>query len=484
MTKSSALSGLFIIFLLFRLSSWAFLLPPWGGFDEPAHQGLVETCAAHLGWPRFQSVTIPERLIRAIGAQRAVTNGRTDLIAPPRANYETQQSPLYYLLTGRLLRAFPPLSPIAELYVLRLLNAFLALLVGVIILRAASGGILAELDWLPVAWLGFVPGYAIAMVRVSNDALCALLVTAALAAIIRDRGGRVGVRLIGAGAAGLAPWAKLYGAAVLPAAAFDAIRKRTGRALALVLLAIPPLLLALLSFRLNGTVVPLQENLIPARPFHIAEVPWMRDVWTIAKTQIWVSGQSSIVFPTWMYPLPIAILLLAATGSICHAFRPKQKELASKVGLLLATLALFGFALAYHATRNYAANRVPGGSGGWYLWAMALPETLLFSLWVGDPKRRAWLPGVFALFLSLLILGDVALFFEAAGGLITSEGNHHILGLHSHPMAGVVEAFFRTRPPAIGAAAISLGIASWLVGGFLVILVYRRVRLDHSAAIC
>jgi hypothetical protein len=479
MTKSSGLSGFFLIFLLFRLTSWAFLLPPWGGFDEPAHQGLVETCAAHLGWPRFQSVTIPERLIRAIGAQNKKTT-----IAAPHANYETQQSPSYYLLAGRLLSALPSLSPIAELYLLRLLNAALALLVGIIILWAVRGEILAELDWLPIAWLGFVPGYAIAMVRVSNDALCALLVTAALAAIIRDRGGRVGVRLIGAGAAGLAPWAKLYGAAVLPAAAFDAIRKRAGRALALVLLAVPPLLLAVLSFRLNGTVVPLQENLIPAKPIHFAEVPWLLDMWTIAKTQIWVSGQSTIVFPTWAYPLPIAILLLAVIGSIRHAFRPEQKELASKVAVLLATLALFVFALAYHATRNYAANRVPGGSGGWYLWAMALPETLLFSLWAGDLKRRAWLPSVFALFLSLLILGDVALFFEAAGGLITSEGNHHILGFHIHPMAGALGTFFRTRPPVIGAAAIFAGIASWLVGGFLVIFVYRLGRLDHSATIC
>jgi hypothetical protein len=474
-----------LAFLALRLLTWAALLPPWGGFDELAHHGLVETCAARFGWPRFEAVRIPPELnASALMAGTSLTGSaatsqhwplRTE---PPPVNYETQQSPFYYLLLGRMLALLPHMAPVVELYVLRFGNALITLSIALISLRSARlCGFTATTYWLPVAWMAFIPGFVIAFERVSNDALCALLVTAGLGAIVSTPGRNVARDQVTVWSAGTACWVKLYGVVTLPLAALHWILRRRGqyRIVLLILLFSPVGLLAFFNWRVNGTVVPLQENLLPTGRVGLWEVPWVRDIWTVAKTQVWVSGSTAIVFPTGCYVAAIVFLSTIAVIGIWTALLARNEALRYAVVMSLGGLAFFGVEQAYHAVRNFAANRASGGSGGWYLWSLALAEGILLSAaFEARLKLRRYLIPLFSIFFGLTICGDAAVIMDAGGHLLTTPGNRHICGVAVTSLTAAVNDFLRVRPKFIGPSGLVLAFLSWCLGALALMNMANR----------
>lgn len=476
--------------LALRVLAWAFLLPPWSGFDEPFHHGYVESWADDPGWRRFESVALPERLLSAmrrwptVPAYAAAFHTRRFDGGPPApgavpraANYETLQSPLYYAAFGMLLRALPRLDPIAELYLLRGLNALLAFSVGILVLAAARRIGLGTDAWIAPAILAFIPGFAQALSRVSNDGLCALLVSAGIGLSLRSTRSQNGPEMAGAAAAGLSPWAKLYGWPAIPALAFRAWRNdgsaapsKVRRILATALLLVPGALLAVLSRRKHGSSVSMLEVLDARSSVSPAHVPWLRDIWTIAKSHLWISGMDKIVFPTAVYvPLVAALVVLAVTG--LRRLR-RDRPLALQ---LVVPLALFAAALAFFSWKNYAYFRQPGGAGGWYLWAMALPEALILAAGAasGSVSRRSVLV-LFAAFLVLTIAGDAAVALESVGRLVVTSGNHHILGLADAGFVDLVSRFAASRPAGIAVGAFACAGASYLAGAATLFAARKR----------
>ncbi len=473
-------SALLFAFLLARLLAWAFLLPPWAGFDEPQHQGYVEACRERVFWPAYRAITIPDRLISEIHrwplphrGPRA-TSERVGETAPavraPIPNYETQQSPLYYLVAGRVLALLPPLAPIGELYLLRLANVAMAFVVGWLACRCAAALRFGPASWLPAALLAFVPGYGIAMIRVTNDALCALLLSVALSATTGFPKGSGRSAFVASLAGGLAPWAKLYGWVGVPSVGGWALRRRSPRLLrlaCLALLLVPGLLLAWVSWKLNGHALPIQENLRPSGHPPLSEVPWLRDAWVIAKTFVWVSGASSLVFPNGIYLM--SVLLLAAGLVLTMAMVRDGRD---KLVLLGLPVLLFGLAMAYHSWRILAAYG-RNGSLGWYLWALALPLGLLTTWGVTRSRRaRRLLPLVLGFFLALTILADVVQVLDTAGMLVTTP-NLHLLGVRGFAAGDLTRRFFASRPAPAAAAAIACAAGSWLLGGLAVARCFR-----------
>jgi len=466
---------LVLLLLTCRLLAWAFLLPPWGGFDEYAHHGYVETCAESPRWHAFRSVYVPDRLVAAEHEWRtgeklpeeAIDRGRS----PGRlGNYETLQSPSYYLGAGLLLRALPPLSPAAELYLLRTVNAGLALLVGLATLAAARRIGFSDRAWLPVALLAFIPGYAIALVRVSNDALCALCLTIGIGASLEDSRGRRRP-LLAAAATGAAPWVKLYGLAGIPGVLARALRRgEKRRAVSVALLVVPAAVLAFLSRRIHGSAIALAEVLTHPAPAAFRDVPWLLDTWTLMKTHLWVSGMSIRVFPSVFY---VALASgLAACAWKTAATRPSEAW--DRRNRTFAAVAVFVFliALAYFAKENFASYRSPGGVGGWYLWAMALPEALLLTHGLARERRRArWFPILLAGFFLLTVAGDLALFAEPSGFLTTPNG--HITGIGAASFARIAESFRRSRPAPAAIAAALAAPASWVLAAYALARSFR-----------
>ncbi len=470
----SRIELLVLVFLACRLLAWNFLLRPWGGFDEYAHHGYVEACAEDLRWHGFESVYVPSRLVAAEHEWRTGEKIPESAIAPAaepgrRGNYETQQSPGYYVGAGLLLRILPPLSPVAELYLLRTINAALAFLVAAATLAAARRTGFSKRAWLPVAVLAFVPGFAIALVRVSNDALCALCLAIGVGASLEGPSGERRP-ILAAGAAGVAPWAKLYGLAGMPGVLIASLRRgEKKRAVSVVLLVLPAAALAFFSRRIHGSAIALADVLTHPAAVPVRKIPWVRDAWAFAKSHLWVSGMTVRVFPSIVYAvLGAGLALCAWKTAAVRLTEPRDRR--NRIFVAIPVV-VFLAAVVYFAPKNFAAYRSAGGVGGWYLWAMALPEALLitFGLARQDGKIR-WFLVLLSGFLLLTIAGDFALFAEPGGLLATANG--HIAGI-SGSFASIAEAFRRSRPAPAAIAAMVTAPLSWVLGALALAATFR-----------
>jgi len=324
---------------------------------------------------------------------------------------------------------------------------------------------------------------------VSNDALCAVLLSIALLASI-THARRSGRRSWLSGAsAGLSPWAKLYGWAAIPGLAWNEIRRRpwnSGTAAFLGILFLPGLALGWLTWKINGHPVSLLENLKHPGSPSILAVPWLDDAWTMIKTQIWMSGMSDIVFPT-----PVYLVIAAALGYLLlRAIRPDPaipRTSADRISDLVVPILFFALALAYFAYRNFALSGGPGGAGGWYLWSMALPESLLLT-WAAAraPRPRTIFRGTLTVLFVLLIAGDLILFAEPSGRLILTTPTHHFRGVMAAPLSTFVSSFRSSRPAWCVGLAIALAGASWTAGAIALRRIWgnasERSRKDSLAA--
>lgn len=469
--QTSLLERTLLLTILLRLFATVFLVPPFSGFDEPYHLGLVVDCRDRVHFPDFLETALPTDF--ADGVRRwplppayahelgGTPWGRTPQKGPAPAarleNYETQQAPLFYIVAGRIAALVPVRSAVGLLYLFRSINALLAFGVAILAWTGARALGFGERAWLPLAVLAFVPGFALALSRVSNDPLAALLMSVAVVGTLRAAGPSLG----GALAAGFAPAAKLYGWAALILPVGRALRRRDRRGVAIAAaLVLPGVAVAAWAWSRNGNPLPLQENLRDVASAAPWEVPWLRDVWTIAKTHVWVSGMGFHVFPTSVHVLA-ALVLLGLAGLTVAVVR-RDPGLRAPVGALAAPLALFGAALGYHAWRNYSYFRDSGGTGGWYLWAAALPEALFLTLGLSRRRRLTGVAAGLTLFLVLTAAGDVALFLEGIGALLETGAHHRIAGVADTPLWVLVGTFLASRPRPAALLALVLVPLSWV----------------------
>ena len=144
--------------------------------------------------------------------------------------------------------------------------------------------------------------------------------------------------------------------------------------------------------------------------------------------------------------------------------------------VLTAPLLLFAVALGYQEWRGFSYYGGPGGSGGWYLWAVALPEMLLLTYGAGRKGMiLSWTIPVLASFLVLTVLGDLALFCDAAG-ILASTPNGHIQGLIATPLSRVVADYAESRPTGAAVASVGFAVISWCVALVFLIRVYNASR--------
>ena len=475
--------ALFLAILL-RLFATVFLVPPFSGFDEPYHLGLVVSCRDRVAFPDFLA-PVPPDVVEDVrrwplppayaaefsGTPWGATPGGLPRPAPSLENYEVQQAPLFYVLAGRIAALVPARSATALLYLFRSLNAMGAFAIALLARRLAQALGFGERSWLPLAFLAFAPGFALALARASNDALAALLMSLAVVGSLRSGGPTLAVAI----GAGLAPAAKLYAWAALAVPAALACARKSARALGTAAaLILPGAAVAVWAWLRHGSPLPLQENLRPIASASLSEVPWLRDAWTVAKTHVWVSGMGFHVFANPVHIGALLVLLGGVALSLAAVWR--APELRRPAALLAIPLALFGTALAYHAWRNFSYFRDSGGTGGWYLWAMALPEALLLTLGLSRRTRLTGLVTGLALFLALSVAGDAALFLEGTGALLEKGAHHRISGIADLPARILFERFLASRPQPAAFLALALVPLSWCAGLFAALSVRRFAR--------
>ena len=145
--------------------------------------------------------------------------------------------------------------------------------------------------------------------------------------------------------------------------------------------------------------------------------------------------------------------------------------------LLSLPLAIFGASLLYHSWRNYSYTRGPGGTGGWYLWAMLLPESLLV-VWglVARPLPAAWRTGVLVFFGVMTIAGDVVL-FGLPGEMLLLSGRE-VVGVKFGAISGAWSSFAASRPANCAYLAAGLVLTSWAAGAWTVVYSGRKDRAN------
>jgi hypothetical protein len=176
---------------------------------------------------------------------------------------------------------------------------------------------------------------------------------------------------------------------------------------------------------------------------------------------------SFLVFPSWVYVIPCVLLIWSLVLTVLTASRN-----AIPTVMLACPVIFFLLALMYNSWRAFAFFHGEGGTGGWYAWAIALPEILLLTQ--GARARRlvsGWILPVLGVFLILTVLGDAALFLDSTGRLVTTSHNH-IVGVAAGPILQIVSAYAESRPLAIGLAAGGLAVGSWFLAGLLLLKVH------------
>jgi hypothetical protein len=173
------------------------VLPPFEGWDEYQHIAYIVYFKEHRALPRAGVSTIPDSIQDLLkryphapsdSAQTAPRGwgtktydefwaGKPDSLRQrmPLALYETQQSPLYYLVAAPVWILFSRFGDLAAIYALRLLNV-LFLAVAAFIFLQALGPCISNLRHKLIIGLllGTYPLYVITGARISNCALSIL----------------------------------------------------------------------------------------------------------------------------------------------------------------------------------------------------------------------------------------------------------------------------------------------------------------------
>ncbi len=388
-----------------------------------------------------------ERMAR-VNALRAI--GREERSTPdldlPVVNYEAHQAPLFYLVAAPIYWMCTSLDLPTRVACLR----FFALLLGSLTVFAAYAAAQRSLS-SPAAARGvaftvaLMPMFPCTIARISNDSLAvplggiAVFLMMDYVALVpsRRRAAWIGV-VLGLGMLSKAYFIALLAAAVATfgtAAFFSADRKRLLRHLGIVL-ALASAIAGwwyVRNFILYGNLSGLQEvtltgNLpLGERLALIGKVPWLAAWHGFFKQHIWLGNMSLLELSRALYDAGYALILAAILGFACyavtvvrgwpgrtsHALREAFAGLDRQtraLGIAAISYGFFLLAAAYHMWQNFILVGRAGGTGGYYLYAVIVPELVLLVFGLNGFPGRIGKLAQRSLILYVVLIDFVALF--------------------------------------------------------------------------
>ncbi|MGA2260263.1 MAG: hypothetical protein ABSH28_02370 [Acidobacteriota bacterium] len=392
----------------------------------------------------------------------------------PISNYEAHQTPLYYLIAVPVYRMCSSLDLPTRVFCLRLFS----LLIGSLTLFAAYAAALRAFrgHWGPrtvIFILALMPMFIGTIARISNDALAVPLGSVLVLLVIdyfvgtpnSGRAIQIGIVL------GLGLLTKAYFLALLAAtiAIFAvAVCVATDRKRLLRHLAMMVVLAASISFgwyarnyTLYGNFSGMQELTLTAslsiadRLAMAARVPWLTAWHGMIKQHIWLGNMSLLELSRATYDFGYFVILLASLGLCGRGISILRRVLAKRARTSSACLfnegevraqdrtlaiailfyAFFLLATAYHMWQNFILVQMPGGTGGYYLYAAIVPELILLVYglqalpWGAAKMAQAITAGY------VLVVNFIAYFCKTipfyAGYSIQHFHLHHLIELYS-----------------------------------------------------
>jgi hypothetical protein len=396
-----------------RMAFHALFLPAFEGPDEPHHLARAVAFARGPLREAFLGSGVDAAIIASVkaypcapalsraygcpafGSKPAAFNLLRP--APPpqptggTSNPESNQPPLYYFLSGLLLRlALPDASPSAALLAMRMLSVALVALAVFGPLRLLAAHRPPTVAFAALVAL-LLPGASEALARCSNDAAVFLWSALVLCALERKTGAGRMTLLLAAG-----PLLKLTAIPIVVfavVALFGEGRRRTAVAGALCSLSVFPVQL-LRGWRWGGTVELNKPTPPIGEPFLVAAAGFIRSCYAFVKTTFWISGWSLLRPPRILTVFYVTLLVLTVLR-----WRPNPRP-----RRWAAHAAAFGSACAGFSAFAVANRRFYGGWGGvagWYLWGwspwIAVAATDLGTITPRSGRVLLWLEGLFVL---------------------------------------------------------------------------------------
>jgi len=556
MRKPGLLLWLIWVCFVIRGVFYSAILPIWEGYDEPFHFAYLQQLINYhkvpdtstpfstelvqslhlvpLPWILSQE-DVPQPVFSHEAYWRLTPTEREHLQQQIRdmplawqreessekrlSNYETQQTPLYYLVFYLPLKMMSGLSLTSRVIGLRILNILLAscfLPLGYAVAMRVLNDKNAALSLL--LFIAALPELFIDLARVGNESLALVIYSAAVLLALKIVEGPANFRFV--------PWlgltlsigllAKAYFLTALPALfvivlwcywrwPHERVRLlRNATLAAMILLAVAGpwywRIHTLTGFWSGQTD---EAALRSVSRWHlltqIPHVNWVSGVVSILLPHVWFGAWSFLKFGRPVYLFFGAIILLGLAGIWRGALLHLRKQTpdnwprveVGKVLVLLSFYAWFWAGLMYEVLILYVHQGV-SATNGWYLYSLIVPEAILLYLGLSAilPRRfRSWiLPTLTGLFALLDVYGLHFLLVPYYTGVISHplQGRVPEAGLSQLAHVGIAEFARRLDVNKPGFLVPGEIVALWIL--FLlatIFLVYTafRLRSGHTSAI-
>ena len=195
----------------------------------------------------------------------------------------------------------------------------------------------------------------------------------------------------------------------------------------------------------------------------------------MAEQHIWMGNTSLLKLSHLTYRIGYALVALCVLGIARRAISALRKTTQVRsfhrpapVLILGALYVSFVIGVFYHMLVNFLMIHVPGGTGGWYLYAAIVPEAILLVYGLQGITGRKWeLAGVAMLLLYIAVVGMLSVFAKSipsyAGFFIPNFHVQHLFQIYSPSTFKIVlQHLAANKPGFITPSLIGVVIAVYL----------------------
>jgi hypothetical protein len=205
----------------------------------------------------------------------------------------------------------------------------------------------------------------------------------------------------------------------------------------------------------------------------VTRVPWGFSIMAMLKEHIWLGNTSAHGLSRAVYRVGYLLIFLSIIGFVKTQWIRGRARLPGPPDNNSVTLLIFyGFFLVgvlYHTLVNFILVGVPSGTGGWYLYAVIVPEVILLIYgFEGIAGEKAARISNGILILYALTVDLLSMFCKAlpayAGFFIPRFHIQHLIALYSpSSFAVMLRNLSLNQPPFITPTAIGLAVAAYAV---------------------
>jgi hypothetical protein len=508
--------------------------PLWEGWDEAFHYSYVQLLAEKRELPVFHRAIVSKEIVSSfenaplsyaanlnVGSKfttfeeywklpsperhrreqqlRAIPNAeRTALPDPPYQfhSYEAHHGPLYYLVAAPIYYLFSSSDLLTRAFILRLFS----LLLGSITIPLAfltTRHVSSErrhLRRIPLL-LVLLPLFYPVVGRISNDSLAVPLFSALILMVLRyfDRGCEIRNAVWIGVILGLGLLTKAYFLTAVPAlitifVGFCFAGRPRKRLLAhLCLIGVLSCLVAgwwyARNYSLYGNVSGMQELTLTSnltfmdRIEAATRVEWSSSIQSMLKQHIWIGNTTFLGLSRSTYQVGYFLIFLSILGAGMSLIRRQS----SKLSILTVFYSFFMIGLLYHMLVNYILIGGPDGTGGWYLYAVIIAESVLVVHGLETLAGQRWAATSNAvLVLYVLVVNLLSLFCKAlpyyGGFFIPRFHLSHLVELYSPSGFKVMLENLAVNKPSF-VTPLFIGM---VIGTFVALLAWTLFREWHS----